>query len=910
MFASFAWKRLLLPLIALAGLGAQHPRQAAKFTGKSIPDPPCQKDPWEPPGTKLPRFLVTATSALFEQGVADPRGCEYREVEIVEGRTFKTRAFVLPERPGDAGRFAVSWDGVVDPVSSVGPAADLDADVRALAHAIRRARENEAAGKARGREWPAGFLEPYWRVGWSGGEGPAGTEVPSALKLCILLRLGRADLAEELFAAGTTWTPELRGRALTDYHISYSTLARQWAATMFVRLVDAHERADDAIAQDSARRLSAFRMAAEARARELKLEREQGYLVSDPPAYFPFLSQLPELLADQERRAKGSARGQIQPRGSDPVARVAALIRDLDELAFQGATDLGNSPDGSPLVQALVAEGDAAVEPLLAAIETDTRMTRTVTYGRGPSIYHKVHPALEPEFAALTIIFKTQQFSGQQYQVESGKLSRKDLARSMRDFWIKSRAVPLTERWYRMLQDDSGGHRVWLEAAASVIQPTDQVGPAVSGTYVWALEPSAAPMKGEELRSRRDPSVSEVLARRVLQIARAPQERTIYVNDLGQACRLALLLDRWDRKAALPVIRALMTQTREAVDRGRSEGHVGIYILVEYVARFALMRAWAGEPAALAEYAAEIRQTDPDKDQAYIRFDAFEPMWTYPDDPAVREAARWLFNDLGSPWAAFLRKPGRRTRQSYLGRRLYASPLLRSAGFRDAVLDAMAIKSELGTVRRSQRTVVQYELKDGVGRWTSRGGFAASEADLEGVEQGVDQSFRACDYIAWQISAIEGAPRCELYWTKERRDEAIEECVAFLKTYGDRFTAKAPSGEHVPPHEKRAHLAFPILDRPATKEDVRPARAIFSLEGEGEVRKIELPSLPIKAKLIPPDKAPGDSAEDGWVWQAEEVRKGARWERYYGFVGRHVIARVPGGSIELAGGRRPDLGDR
>ncbi len=55
----------------------------------------------------------------------------------------------------------------------------------------------------------------------------------------------------------------------------------------------------------------------------------------------------------------------------------------------------------------------------------------------------------------------------------------------------------------------------------------------------------------------------------------------------------------------------------------------------------------------------------------------------------------------------------------------------------------MAIKSELGTVRRSQQTVVQYELKDGV-----RGGFIASEADLEGVEQGVGRSIRACDYIA------------------------------------------------------------------------------------------------------------------------------------------------------------------
>jgi hypothetical protein len=575
------------------------------------------------------------------------------------------------------------------------------------------------------------------------------------------------------------------------------------------------------------------------------------------------------------------------------------LIRDLDEIAHPQMVHFGNSADCSPLVQALVAEGDAAVEPLLAAIESDTRLTRTVTHGRGMSIDRRVHPVLEPEFAALTAIFETQQFSGQQYQVESGALSRKDLARSMREFWNRNRALPLTERWYRMLRDDSSGYGRWSEAAASIVQPTDQVGPAAQGAHVGALEPSAAPMKGEELRSRRDPSVSELLARRVLQIARAPRQRTIPDVELEHACGLALLLDRWDPKAALPVIRALMTQARESVDRDRSEGYGQFFTLVGYIARFTLIRARAGEPAALAEYAAEIRKSDPEKDQPHS-LDAFEPMWTYPEDPAVREAARWLFNDQGSTWAAFLRRPGSNRMQFLFNTSLYASPLLRSAGFRDAVLDAMAIKSELGTVRRNQQTTVEYELKDGVKGWVT-----ASEADLEGVDLGVDRSIRACDYIAWQVSKIEGAPRCELYWTKEMRDGAVEACGAFLKTYGDRFTAEAPPGERAHPFEKTAHLAFPILDRPAMKEDVRAARAIFSLEGEGEIRRVELPSLPMKAKWILPEETPGAGAQDGWVWQAEEARKGGRWERYYGFVGRHVIARVPGSSIELVGGSPP-----
>jgi hypothetical protein len=39
---------------------------------------------------------------------------------------------------------------------------------------------------------------------------------------------------------------------------------------------------------------------------------------------------------------------------------------------------------------------------------------------------------------------------------------------------------------------------------------------------------------------------------------------------------------------------------------------------------------------------------------------------------------------------------------------------------------------------------------------------------------------------------------------------------------------------------------------------------------------------------------------DGYVWQAEEVRKGGRWERHYGFVGHHVVAKAPASEVEFA----------
>ena len=42
-----------------------------------------------------------------------------------------------------------------------------------------------------------------------------------------------------------------------------------------------------------------------------------------------------------------------------------------------------------------------------------------------------------------------------------------------------------------------------------------------------------------------------------------------------------------------------------------------------------------------------------------------------------------------------------------------------------------------------------------------------------------------------------------------------------------------------------------------------------------------------------------EALQTGRVWQAEEVREGDRWRRYYGFVGRHALTRVAAEEIEF-----------
>ncbi|MHB1001867.1 MAG: hypothetical protein ACYC27_21720 [Armatimonadota bacterium] len=60
-----------------------------------------------------------------------------------------------------------------------------------------------------------------------------------------------------------------------------------------------------------------------------------------------------------------------------------------------------------------------------------------------------------------------------------------------------------------------------------------------------------------------------------------------------------------------------------------------------------------------------------------------------------------------------------------------------------------------------------------------------------------------------------------------------------------------------------------------------------------------------KAVLTNPDgtksiKLPINEKDDVWVWQAEEVQENGVWQRYYGIVSAHGIAKVSANEIEFA----------
>ena len=886
--------------IAMRAQAIEPPRKVP-FAGQAIPEPPEQHAPWTPPTTRLPRFLGTATRLLFEQGMADPRGCAYREVEFTLPWIRKGRGFVLPERAEVPGRFAVAWDGQVYPLAAVGGPVDLAADIRDLAARIKQDRATR-----QGRE-PGIFGLPPWGFAAQGDDwmDSSGASDRSPLKLCLLLRLGHADLAEELFAAGTTWTPEPRARDLTNYGINYLSLAEDWLQAAFGRLIAAHTNGDDVVALDTARKLARFRDSTIKQAEAMGFPRPQGRgwnrFGNEATTWYYYLGQLDELLRDHERRAKPGSRGPVPRRGGDPAARVAALIRDLDQIdERQMSVPGGANPASSPRVAELAAEGDAAVGPLLDALANDDRLTRSADLGRGGSLDRYVHPVVEVEFAALNRILQTAEFSKHSMAnwASITPAARKELAGSIRAFWEKNRAVPLLDRWYQALADDKAGAARWVEAANGIVAADVPPGRP-------RAEPGTQPMRGEPLRQGRTPSVTALLGRRIGDVGREAAPTGIYPSGLANARALATDLALWDAPAALPHLRELIRRCRAESDAWRNQPGQGSadQTWAGTIARFTELRLQQGDQSALEDYAAWLRTTSP-KMLEYNTMEAFKPLIAHREAPVVAEAARWLFNDPASSWAP-LRPDPLGPRELHF-RNLYASPLIAVAGFRAGVIAALGDKTPAGSVEQADRQIV---TRDVGGATLLIGGDAASASD---EPRGPGRHpFRVADQIALKLSRLEGAPRVDLFWPEARRDEAIAASIDFLKRHADRFTATAPPGTHDFP-DQAGHLAFPALDRPATAEDVAAARAIFTLAGEGgEVRRVELPPYPLAARWTtlrdtPVDRTyfPGNQTRreydtDGHVWQAEEVRKGDHWERYYGFVGHHVIARAPAAEVEF-----------
>jgi len=860
---------LALCLGGTAASGAEGMRVAPLFRGDSLPTPPLQHEPWAAPQTTLPEAFVEATRRLFEQGLADPRGCEYREIEIGVGLVdltaepfwlgplqpsqrapscMKTHGWVLPAPEGAAQRFAVCWNGLVYPAWHVGEPADLKEDVQALVK----------PGEGYTKSW-ASYGSREARYDYYIGATERDSLAPWNLypiKVCLLLRLGEGALADKVWQAGT-------GPASHPYQMPdepYGWVLMYWVSCLHDRAMNAYQRRDDTMAVLDARALSALGASIPAPPGKLapSMQQIQRSLKED-------IAVAPLLLKEAERRAKEPKRRLVVEVGldhyPDKAQRIAALIGDLEESYTRvRPPDFGYDPT----VYALAMEGDDAVEPLLQCFVSDDRVTRILTGVSGAA------------YEALTEILRETEFKPST-SPQGDRERRLELAQEIREHWQKVKGLsPAPERWYLALADDNAPPKRWLEAAGEIVKP---VAPPPG-------RPNARLLAGESLRDRKPPSVSELMAKRAEELAaEAVKVPWAAWNASTMACHLA----DWDAAASGPTLAALtkrwMAEPAESIFDESISG-------TPRVVKLTLLRIEHGDKGAIKEYAEWLQTVHPPRRSELLAL--FEPLWQHPDDPAVVEAVSSMFANKESPWVAFV------IGSAGFERSLLVTPMLGVRPFREHVLAQLANKDKAGTII-VEHGQVRVRVEGGA-EWN----LGPHSITPYAPEPSAELMFRICDPYAYGLSRVPGIGEFQLYWPEQRRDEAVTACAKLLRVYGEGFKHSPASGDR-----GRAFLALPALDHPATEDDVAKGHAIFSLQGEGQARQIKLARRPLAAVWTPGERAtdaaidahgiPAEKSRGCLVWQAEEVLRDGESEAYYGVVWEHGMGRAPAAEVQFYG---------
>ena len=836
------------PFLAGAALAVMSGVQAwAEADAANVPAPPGQTQPWTPSATTLPSAVVDAVTQLFKDGLPDPRGCEYREIEIAETKTwtFKTKGWLLPG--AGAQKYAIAWNGVIYPVLSVGAPVDLAKEIAAIPADQHRFRG--------------------YGVGWPMSDQLSANVEIGALPIHVafLLRLGEGKLAAEMWEAGYAGQGDLPAPD------PYVDIAGVWLDRSFNRAVQDFLNHDDAAALAICRQLSPV----VARARASAVARG----ISDPwPAkrYGTELWQLPVLEADLEQRTQERASTPVVESGASTSgpARIAALIHDLEnsyaeQFMNPGETDITNDAT----VQELTREGPPAVEPLLKCLVEDNRLTRarfTQGMGRAGPIIPVYEAAYKALFRILNVSFPLFDSDSQDYrqQKEPRAMSpedRKALAAKLEKVWDKIKDHGPAESGYLTLQDDTASPKDWFRAIDNICQPAN--GNRTSYVLIppqggYSIETGAFKAYGDSLHAKTNPSVSDLIIKRFEELV---QRKPNGDFDLPQLGKMLLALADWDGKAHLADLGRLGLEydARFVHETGVHSSDINSFLVEK--------RLQLGDATALADYVGYIQDLKSDelkKTYGPGPHADFSILWHYPDDPGARQAAEKLFS-------------GKDALLVPIPRALVPSPLIGLPAFRRELLRGLGDKSPAGTVT-VRDGALDYSFTATNSTMSTSPGFDPSETDKPKVGDVIP--FRLCDDYAYALANIAGFPACKLYWPEAKRDSAVAACRALLAQYGDALRGRPSDpyddGAGYSPDSTLARFRLEPLDHPATPEDVKAGRALFSLTGT--VRAWKMPSYPL-----------------GSAWQAEEVQVDGKWRRYFGVFQDGAAVKVAAADLEF-----------
>ena len=224
----------------------------------------------------------------------------------------------------------------------------------------------------------------------------------------------------------------------------------------------------------------------------------------------------------------------------------------------------------------------------------------------------------------------------------------------------------------------------------------------------------------------------------------------------------------------MPTLRDLTPICRQRFGRPNNRHPWTLENLAVSIARFTLARESAGDKTAIPEYADWIRTTSPQWLQQQL-LTVLEPFYRKPDDPVLLKTAAWLFGDPESKWHVFFGSVN--TRTDYHLSTLIASPLINVPAFQNLLLKSMADRSPVGQAVMRVNNRVEVDMDDGMSRIQT-----APADDPDPPDTDIRVPIRRCDFYAGQLAALPGAPAFNPCWPEDRRDAAMKEMTAFLKT--------------------------------------------------------------------------------------------------------------------------------
>ncbi len=599
------------------------------------------------------------------------------------------------------------------------------------------------------------------------------------------------------------------------------------------------------------------------------------------------------VLAELRRRRDAGTFGEAPPSAlpdevaaRPPAERVGWLIDALEEVdARQFSQPGGVDLSSDWRVAALIDLGEVAVPALIEAVEGDERLTRSVHFWRDFARSRTVLAVREAALVAVMSILRVQAFepssTGDNFTAADPERARATALR-LREYWEANRGLSLEARMRRVLTDTSSSQAQLREAAQNLAELDGQ---RRIGTTVWATrtEPGTPGAPNPAL-ALTDPTAAEAIL--------SAMDRDLAAGD--PRWRDDPRMASWDRRR---------TETHY-IECLIALGDARILPQAQERARATDMparRQWSllchalGDPAPLRAFWADFAAgtltlppltNDPRRGNLHdepgavelrrcvetaLRVDAPEA------DEALRAATR-----PGHPYReplALLVLGGQGG--GFDGERLFAHP------FHLALLvDELERTEPTGTTFRLEGATLHTEYANG----SSTGGLdrsAFGEAEL--LPRAAE---RRCDRAAERLSAVLlGVPRYHaLLKDRDERLARLRETCAPLVRGARRATPLELEalGVRSSPWDTKFVPGLEPLDRPATPDDVAAGRAVFHLDGQGQLVDLK---LPVTARLVL-----GDGRRvPVLVLQAEQLPSG---ERRYGVLAVDRVEAVGAERLE------------